>query len=230
MIEIRPRDRRRLGIGLIAFGVTGVVLVVAALALVLGSLAAVDDAASGFERQRTEVVAMLGPAADALGDAATSATNAAGSMTQAASAADRAAQLTGRLATSFEGLSALGSFEIFGTRPFAGLDQGFAGVAADSRALSGDLTATATSLRSNIADAVAVAADLRSLSEQLDRLETSLGGSTTGAASDASASLPIAAARFVLLGLLAWIAVPALACLWLGWRLARPQAPRPRRA
>jgi hypothetical protein len=230
VIEIGRRDRRRVAAGLLAFGAAGIALLVAALVLVLGSLAAVDDAASGFERQRAEAVALLGPASAAFDDAATSATNASGSLTQAASAADRAAQLTGRLAASFEGLSGLGAFEILGARPFAGLDQQFQGVASDSRALSADLTATATSLRANVVDAGAVAADLHALSEQLGRLETSLTGSTTGGSADAGATLPIAAARIVLLGLLAWLAVPALACLWLGWRLAKPQRADPQGA
>jgi hypothetical protein len=34
-------------------------------------------------------------------------------------------------------------------------------------------------------------------------------------------SLPLDAARLVLIGLLAWLAVPALASLWIGGRLIR---------
>ena len=218
---IRRADRRRLGLGLFAFGATGIALILAALVLVLGSLAAVGDVASGLERQRTELVAMIGPASAALEDAATSASNASGSLTQAGSAADRAADLTTRLADSFEGLGALGTFEIFGTRPFAGLDQQFASVAADARSLSADLKSTATSLRSNVADSQAVAADLQALAGQLDRLETSLGGSPTPGSSAQDLRLPILAAELVVLGLLGWMAVPAIAACWLGWRLGR---------
>ncbi|MEO8273010.1 MAG: hypothetical protein ABI620_02955 [Chloroflexota bacterium] len=220
-----PRtDRRRLGIGLFAFGATGVALVLAALVLVLGSLAAIDDAASGFERQRAEAVAMLGPASTALSHAASSASNASGSLTQASSAADRAALLTTRLAESFEGLAALGGFEIFGARPFAGLDQQFGGVASDARAVSADLGATAASLRANVVDAQAVGSDLRALAAQLDRLEASLGGPSSASSASAAATdmhLPILGAKIVVLGLLGWMAVPALASCWLGWRLAR---------
>lgn len=218
---IPATDRRRLGIGLFAFGATGIALVIAALVLVLGSLGAVDDAATGLERQRAEAVAMLAPASAALSDAATSASNASGSLTQAGEAADRAATLTSRLAESFESLATLGAFEIFGARPFAGLDQQFTSVASDARAVSADLTATATSLRANVADSEAVAADLRALATQLDRLEASLGGPAGATASVSSLHLPILAAEIVVLGLLGWMAVPALASCWLGWRLAR---------
>lgn len=220
---IRRADRRRLGYGLLAFGLVGVVLIVAALVLVLGSLSAVDKAASGLEQQRADAVALLEPASAALTDAATSASNASGSLTQAASAADRAAALTTRLADSFEGLSALGAFEILGTRPFAGLNQQFAGVASDARSVSSDLTATATSLRANVTDSQSVATDLRALAAQLDRLDASLGNSTgtTAGSSPADVHLPILAAEIIVLGLLGWMAVPALAACWLGRRLAR---------
>lgn len=214
----RPR-RRRLGYGLLAFGLSGLVLLLAAAALVFGSLAAVDDAATGFERQRAELLAMLGPASSAMDRAATSATNAGASLTSSAEAADQAAVLTTRLASSFEGLASLSSFEIFGSRPFAGLAGEFTQVGADARTLSTDLTSTAAALRTNVADTFAVAADLRTLATQLDELESSLGA-RDGAAGLGSASAALNAARIVLVGLLAWLAVPAVLCTWLGWRLS----------
>jgi len=214
----RPR-RRRLGYGLLAFGLSGLVLLLAAAALVFGSLAAVDDAATGFERQRAELVAMLGPASSAMDSAAMSASNAGGSLTSSAAAADQAAVLTTRLASSFEGLAALSSFEVFGSRPFAGLAGEFTQVGADARALSTDLTSTAAALRTNVADTAAVASDLRTLATQLGELESSLGAPEGGGLESATAALN--AARIVLVGLLAWLAVPAVLCTWLGWRLTR---------
>ena len=215
--------RRRLGVGLLAFGIAGLVLVVLAAVLVLSSLAAVDTTASGFERQRAELVAMIDPAASALSDAATSASNAGASLTTASEASRRAADLSGRLATSFEGMAGLGSFDVFGARPFAGVASQFTDVATQSRTLATDLTATADALAQNVADSTAVAVDLRNLADRLRRLEASTGVSGTGApgTADAGSSLPIGAARLVLLGLLAWLAIPAIVSTWLGWRLAR---------
>jgi len=218
----RRTRRRRLGYGLLAFGLSGLVLLLAAAALVFGSLAAVDDAATGFESQRAELLAMLGPASSAMDRAATSASNAGASLTTSATAADQAAVLTTRLASSFEGLASLSSFEIFGSRPFAGLAGEFNQVGADARALSTDLTSTAAALRTNVADTAAVAADLRTLATQLDELESSLAASDGGSLGSATAALN--AARIVLVGLLAWLAVPAVLCTWLGWRLSRRPA------
>jgi hypothetical protein len=234
----RQERRRRLGLGLIAFGVSGVVLVGSAALLVLASLSAVDDAATGFERQRAEILAMLGPASDSLAGAADSAANAGASLAETRDAATSAARLTTRLAESFEGMASLGTVEIFGTRPFAAMAGQFTAVAVESRTLSADLEATALSMDTNIADSAAVAENLRALAGQLDALEASLGaGSPAPGASAApsssppaggpglaptSSALPIAAARFVLMGLLAWLAIPAIASIWIGWRWSRP--------
>jgi hypothetical protein len=174
---------------------------------------------TGFERQRTELVAMLGPASDALSGAAGSASNASASLAETSQAARNAAELTSRLAVSFESLASLGSFTILGARPFAEVADQFAAVGVEARELSGDLNTTADSMTTNIADSQAVAADLLALSEQLDRLEASIAG--TGTPGGADASLPLDIARFVLLGMLAWLAVPALASIWLGGTLIR---------
>ena len=198
---------------------SGIVLLVAALALVLGSLSVLDDAVSGFERQRAEVVAVLGPASSALTDAATSATNAGTSLTETSEAAARAASLSSSLAESFDGLAALGTFDVLGLRPFGALSGQFAGVGAQARTLSTDLTEAAAALNTNRADSLAVAADLRSLADQLARLESSLQPAAAQRAPNAT--VPLLLIRLVVLGLLAWLAVPAVASTWIGWRLVR---------
>jgi hypothetical protein len=80
---------------------------------------------------------------------------------------------------------------------------------------------TAGAMQTNISDSTAVAADLRTLAAQLDRLESSLGAGPDGEIPTTDASLPIAAAQIVLVGLLLWLAVPAIAALALGWRWRR---------
>lgn len=215
------RRRRRLGTALLAFGLSGIVLLLGATVLVLGSLSVVDDAVTGFERQRAEVVAVLGPAASALTDAATSASNAGASLTETSEAAARAASLSGSLADSFEGLASLGSFEILGARPFGGLSGQFAAVGSEARTLAADLSEAAASLRTNKADSDSVAADLRALAAQLARLDASLSASGGVPSPGTDAAIPLLVLRVVLLGLLAWLAVPAAASVWLGRRLLR---------
>ncbi len=155
--------------GLIAFGVTGLVLIGAAGALVLASLGAVDDAATNFDEQRTEILAMLGPASAALESAASTAANGGASLAETRDAAAQASELMTRLATSFESLAALGSFEILGARPFASISGQFADVADQSRTLSIDLAEAASAMDTNITDSESVAADLRVLARPAGR-------------------------------------------------------------
>jgi hypothetical protein len=219
--------RRRLGLGLIAFGIAGLVLIGSAGALVFASLSAVGDAATGLEAQRTQLVGMLGPASAALERAAASASNAGTSLSETRDSAAQAATLMTRLSASFDSLASLGSFDILGARPFASLSGQFTQVATESRTLSTDLSTAAAAMDSNITDSEGVAGDLRTLADQLSELDTSLGASPDGPAPNAAgASLPIDLAKVVLVGLLLWLAVPAIAALSIGWRWYR--APRER--
>lgn len=216
--RLTPRRARRLGWALMAFGLVGLLLVGAAGALVLGSLNAVGAAVTGFEAQRDEIVEMLGPASDALAGAASSASNAGTSLSQTSAAARNAAELTTRLAESFENLASLSSFNIFGARPFESVAGQFASVGVEARQLSTDLTATADAMATNITDSQAVAGQLELLATQLEELEASLANIATPSA---GSDLPLTAATIVLLGLLAWFAIFALASIWLGGRLIR---------
>lgn len=218
----RSTRRRRLGLGLLAFGASGLALVLAAAFLVLASFSAIEDAATGFERQRAEIVGLLGPASAAMADAASSASNAGASLSETGAAAERGAKLTARLADSFDGLAGLGTLEILGARPFASTAAQFTAVSAEARALSADLTTTASSIQTNVADSQAVAADMRALADRLDRLRVSVGDATTTPGTRESSTPPaFGLARLVLIGLLAWLAVPAIGSLWLGWRFTR---------
>ena len=58
-MTVRVQPSRRAGGALLAFGASGIVLLLAATVLLLGSLSAVDDAVTGFDRQRTELVELF---------------------------------------------------------------------------------------------------------------------------------------------------------------------------
>jgi hypothetical protein len=206
--------RRRLGAGLLAFGASGLALLGIAIVLVLGPLASLGDAAAGFDRERARLVAALEPAQATLDHAATSAANAGTSLTDAADAARQASALTSQLADASDRLAGLGSLDILGTRPFSEAATSFGELASRSRSLSTSLGATADSLASNVTDSQAVAADLRSLSGQLQAIRGDLSTATP-----ATGSFDLL--RVLLVALLAWLAVPAVASLAVGWRMWR---------
>ena len=78
-------------------------------------------------------------------------------------------------------------------------------------------------LRTNVDDSAAIADDLRTLADRLDALEGSLATPAGAGLGGPTMALTTAltSARIVLLGLLLWLAVPAIASTWLGWRLRR---------
>jgi type II secretory pathway component PulM len=181
---------------LIAFGITGLLLLVAGGYLVLAAMSTLEDAATSLQ-----------PAAAALTRVADSASNASASLTTTSEAAERGATLATSVADSFERLSALGSFDLLGTRPFAGLSQDFSRVGSDARLLASNLATVGGAMRTNVADSSAVATELRALADQLDAA--------------GPIDLQLGLAKIVVLGLLAWLAVPALASIWLGGSIRR---------
>ena len=218
--------RRRLGSALLGFGAIGLALLGTLAIVVALSLDGLGRAAADLARQRREVIGMLEPAAAALDEAATSASNAGSSLTSASAAARRASDLTTRLASSFDGLAQLGSFEILGARPFGSLTGEFATVATEARGLSADLASTAVTLDANVADSATVAADLRALARQLERLHESVAGDDTAPASDpGTAETLLRVALAVILALLAWLAVPAIVAMEIGRRWRRTPEP-----
>ena len=215
--------RRRLGTALIWFGAVGLALLVS-LAIIIGlSLGGLSRAVTNLAVQRDEAIAMLEPAAQALDEAATSAANAGTSLTSASAAARRGAALMTRLANAFDGLALLGSFDILGTRPFGALTGQFTEVATEARDLSVDLTSTASALDANVIDSATVATDLRTLADQLGRLrESVLGTEATATAADPETTgTLLRAALVVVLLVIAWLAVPAIAAIEVGRRWRR---------
>jgi len=208
---------------LAAFGLAGLVLTAAAATLVIGSLGAIAGVASSLDRQRAQLVDLIDPAAAALNRSADSAANASVSLTSSAAAAEDAAALTSQLADSMAAMSQAASFQVFGAQPFGAAAASLAQVAASSRTLSGDLHTTATSIAANVTDSAGVAADLRDLARQLTAIGVS--ANAAGSASSVSATA-LDFGRAILLGLLAWLAIPAFIALLLGVQLARGWWPK----
>lgn len=220
LVAVPSRRRRGLASGLISFGVAGLVLVVCGAALVLGSIGALGDTAATIEAQRRSLIALLGPAADAMDHAASSARDAGTSLTSSATAARDAADLTDQLASAMTRMSDAARVEILGTQPFGSTAEEFRAVADRSSALSKDLLRTSTTLDTNVAGASTAADDLARLAVRLRALRDGLGP-TSSDDPVAPARTAVDATRIVLLGLLAWLAVPAVAAIWLGWRWLR---------
>ena len=214
-------ERRRAGRWLMAFGGSGLILLALAAFLVVGALGALGGAAASLEDQRVRLVALIDPTAQALDRSATTAENAGASFQASGAAARDAASMTAELAAAMDSMATAAQLEVLGIRPFATLADDLSSVATRSRTLATDLETTASALESNVVDSQAMADDLRTLVGELETMRLQLGVTETGGDDASGAGTMIALARIVLLGLLAWLAVPAVIAIWLGWRWRR---------
>ena len=214
--QLLPNARRRWGSALLAFGGIGLIILAILGFLVVGPLGSLGSAAASLDDQRTRLLAMLPSAEAALDSASTAATNAGVSLRASGQSARDGSVLLVQLAGAMDGMSAASKVSILGQEPFGGLGDQLANVAARSRSLATDLAATADGLDGNVSDSDAAAARLHELGAELATLRTELASGGTGGA--ANAATQVAILQAVLLALLLWLAIPAVASAWLGWR------------
>ncbi|HEY6056467.1 MAG TPA: hypothetical protein VIV06_00465 [Candidatus Limnocylindrales bacterium] len=218
------RARRRLGIALLLFGLAGLALLAGAAFIIVVSLGSLSPLGGDLDVQRASLERSLAATSDVLAQTSQATEGLGRSVDGAARSAAASSGLAGELASTMRSLSAASNVSILGNQPFASLGAAFGGVAERSDALARELDQLSGSLRTNAGDASRVVARLGSLQAAVDDLRASVGtGSALGTALGT-----LAAARVVLVGLMAWLAVPAAVAVWLGLRLVRSTPARDR--
>lgn len=203
MPEIRTTmarsTRRRLGIALIAYGIAGVLLLgVSALIAdaALQRLSVADPAGSAF----ADASAALGDTANAFAGVGVSLADAERAVAQASTSARNASATSTRLSDGM-------SLSIFGAQPFLALAQDFRRNAADLAAMADGLETLATSLKANQTDVAKIKNDLAILRVRLEAARTP--------------GIPIDALRALVMLLVLWLVLPALAAVGGGAWLLR---------
>ena len=217
-----PRERRRLGGILTAYGLVGLALILLTLIVVAGSLGAVIDVGTTIQGQRDALVRSLDAADAAFLDLDRATGDAGANVVTGAAAARDAAQLTTDLAGTMEGLATASSVSVLGSHPFADLGDRFATVAARSRTLSTSLESLAATMDRDVTDIATVRASMSALRTEVSGLREMLAGPAVDGQLGA-----LGTARLILVGLLLWLAVPAAVSLVAGWFLLRPSQPPP---
>jgi type IV secretory pathway TrbL component len=199
--------RRTIGWVLIAYGVIGVVLLVAGAITGMGAAARIE---------RTAVVAggTLSAAARATRAAADSFTSIDGSLAEAQSSADMAADLSRDASATLDSLAAAMGIMIFGSQPLAPLAVEFSTSADQADQLAETLDSVSGSMSETRTDVAAIGVELDSLSDQLESLEIT---------TDPTGGTP--PLRLFIGLLLAWLAAPAIGAIVVGAVLLR--TPRP---
>jgi hypothetical protein len=219
VVTLSRRSRRLVGSALIVYGVAGLLLIGSAGMLVGSTIATIADVSNRVTEQRDALVATLRATSQTVDDAGTGIGGVGASLTMAKTSAEHATGLAGSLGQTLRELSSAMHIQIFGTEPLAGLSAGFDQAAAQSDALATDLRGVSAALGANTADLETSRRNLVTLGASLDRLVEAVDATPLGASLSTGVPPVVLEAAFV--GLLVWLAVPALGALALGIGLLR---------
>jgi hypothetical protein len=211
---------RRLGTVLLVLGIVGVLLAgIVALGLIGGAYAArnLDDR---FQADQARVGAALDRLTTVVGSVQAGATNASVTLATASETVGDAGILSDELAAISDGLAQALEIDILGSRPFSGVSPRFRDLGDRARLLGQDARDLAEDLATNSGDVSSLAVDIGTIETQVAELADRVSdfdrtdeivGLLTGA---------------ILLGglLVAWLAVAAGLCAWIGWRLRNAPA------
>jgi hypothetical protein len=211
----------RLANGLIAYGVIGLILAVAAAIALVWAGGRFASLGGRIETQVASIADTLDRTADVLLDASSSATSFAVTLERTPPIVRQVADAVGDIETSLQGVSTqLSQFEILGRQPLAGTAERVSTMAAALDGLDARLELVAGDLEGNRDALLANSASLGALSEQLTSVADQLRGDDL-----ASALADIRAVLLVFgLILLTWIVLPSAGALALGWWLRREVA------
>jgi hypothetical protein len=213
VVRAGPLDLRAgaLGNALIAYGVAGLLLATVLLAALgpgdLGGLGRIDA-------ERQAVVSLLASTETTALDSQAAVDRARTSIGAGADAADQSAAFARQLSLALRQLGGALRVDLFGSKPFESAAGDIEGAADRAEAAAAGLDRAATEARSGADGMGALASDLQSASVELAAVRQGLEGTTGLGAS-------LTWLRIALVGLVLWLAVPAVACLWIGARLRR---------
>jgi hypothetical protein len=204
--------------GLIAYGVTGLILaLVGAIALVWvgGRVGGIADRTG---RQVDSIVATLDETSVVLSSMGTSATSFSGTLERTPPAVRQTAQTVANLRANLTSVQGqLSAINILGARPLENAANLFGQMAGDLEGLDTRLEGIATDLDNNRTALVDNSTKLKALGRELDGVADGLRG---GVIEDSLADVQLIMAVLSVL-LIVWTALPAAGALGLGWWIRR---------
>jgi hypothetical protein len=169
------RFLRSAAVALCAYGILGLFIAAAMLAVGITTFSQVAGLQKTLESERSSLVASIRTVSTTLKDTAGATTNFQQSIDGARNAADQASQLANNSAGNFRDLGTrLAALNVLGIQPLANVAPQFTTSADQLQQLAVALGATRDSLSQNSADVQRVGSDLSRLQSQLDAVATSL--------------------------------------------------------
>jgi hypothetical protein len=210
-------DRRRLGTGMLVFGLVGVLVAgVVAVALVIGGFSArnLDDRLAADQARIGASLTRLSATMESL---AITMENAGTTLETSSAAMGDAEAVLDTAAASMVSLSGALNISILGSQPFAGASRNLEELARTIDAFKGKATTLGMNLHQNSVDAGVMTAQVRDLKTQLNELAVRVTGFDR-----IGELVGLLIGGIVLCALLtAWVAVAAGFCAWVGWKLRR---------
>lgn len=219
-MDVLGLPARRLGNGLVVFGVVGLLLTAVMTIAWLAGLAAIGDLDERLEADRQATAVSLVQAAALMGSSATALEDASASLGSVQEALDDAARLLDRLATSTGELAEALNVTVLGQQPFAGTSQAFEDVSGDMDILATRSETLATEVATFHPGLEVVAADLRTVETSIRALAYRVN--SFGGVEDLVGLMRGYALLSALLA--AWLASLAAGCVWAGRQLQRADA------
>jgi hypothetical protein len=217
-VVARSRRHSALAVGLIAYGLVGLVILVVVASGILRGLSRVEALSVSFEQQRRDLTQALTTASTTIRSTGITVSGIDQSLSQAQLAVTNAATLSADVSLTMGQLAASLNVDIFGSQPFVGVAGGFTQASEELLTLSNQLSLTSNALATNAADARIIGRDLLLLESSVEAVRDGL----KAAPDTAVTGTDIGSLRMVLGALLAWLAVQAIAAVFLGmWLLRR---------
>lgn len=211
-------ERRRLGTGLLVFGIIGVLLAAVVAAGLIGGAIAARNLDDRLQADQERIAASLTRLTASMESLALTTDHARATLRASSDALDGAQGVLGSVAdTSVAVSDALGAFSILGNQPLAGASERLQGLARSVTAFQERADGLAAAIATNADDAATMTGQIRMLKDEVNQLATQVAafdriGEIVGLLMGAA----------VIGGLLtAWIALGAAFCAWMGWRLRR---------
>jgi hypothetical protein len=221
MTSLDARDRRRLGMAMLAYGVLGTLLFAGLLVglVAAGSVLsdAPDRAAAGIDR----VVRVLDSTADTLASVELTLDNAGTTLTTTAQTIDGAASTLTGIGGNLDSIgTGLTAFSILGATPLATVGGSVSSLADQVSGIGGQIGGISSGLTTNATDTASVATEIAGLRSDLRELRDALVGLDL-----AAFGRTVSLVRYAMVAVVAWLAVGSIGLAWFGWRLRKPIVP-----
>jgi hypothetical protein len=210
-------DVRRIGTAMVAFGLVGMVIAgIVAVGLISGAVAA-RNLDERLVAEQARLVTTLARVDSTMQQLVTTTDNAGDTLATTSGTLVAAGDVLGRVGDTAQDLSTSIDISILGSRPLASASARFAELATEVRSFQGDAIRLSENLAVNAANVDDLATELDLLREEVAAVSARV------AAFEATGELvSLLVGGILLLGLLvAWLAVAAAGCAWLGLRLRR---------